>query len=211
MVGVPLVSEPSDPFEPLELVLSAGTPLYRVFSNAVPTPLTFNDRHGYGGRFHFFGDPTVPVLYAAESQVAAVCESILHEVAKKDGVVFPKDYLDKVLAGIVPSRDLRLASFLGPGLRRLGIEARNLTATTSRHYDRTVRWAEAAHATGFEGVAYMSHRENSSRAYVFFGDKVSEDDLEIQPGVSRIFASGADFDWLVDQCAVMNIDIEPPV
>ncbi|GAA1134272.1 RES family NAD+ phosphorylase [Arthrobacter flavus] len=207
-----MVREPPNPFSPQTEMLAAGQPLFRVYSNRVPSPVSFNPGFGSGGRFHFFGDPLIPVLYAAETQIAAVCETILHEVPKKGGYVEHEDYRTSVMAEIQPASELRLASFLGTGLRTLGIGAVNLTDTTSSHYPRTVKWAEAAHAAGFDGVAWMSGRENSSKAYMFFGDRVSESDLEVSPGgVSRIFASGKDFDWLVDHCAVMKIDVMPPV
>lgn len=207
-----MVREPPTPFKPQTEALAAGQQLFRVYSNRVPSPVSFNPGFGNGGRFHFFGDPYIPVLYAAETQIAAVCETILHEVPKVGGVVEYEDYRTSVMAEIEPVRELKLASFLGTGLRTLGIGAINLTDTTSYHYPRTVAWAEAAHAAGFDGVAWMSGRENSSKAYMFFGDRVSENDLEVRPaGVSRIFSSGADFDWLVDQCAVMNINVMPPI
>ena len=52
-----------------------------------------------------------------------------------------------------PTRDLRLASFTGDGLRVLQTEAKHVTATMASQYGRTVRWAEAAHAARFDGVS----------------------------------------------------------
>ena len=196
---------PPDPFDPEVVTLPAGHRLFRVHSNN-RVGNVFNPGHGGPSRFAFFGTPPVPALYAADTEIAAVCETLLHDVPLAGGNLLPHDYTATVLSPLRTTRSLRLASFLGTGLRRLGVDARDLTMTDAVDYPHTVRWAEAAHHTGFDGVAYMSARCNSDRAYVFFGDRVSETSFTVQPG-GRAFAFGADRDWLIDFCAPLRVDV----
>ena len=199
---------PPTPFEPAVEVLPAASRLFRVFSAAPDRHVTtFNP--GYGGpqRFSFFGNPLVPTLYAADSETAAVCESVLHDVPLRGGRLLPEQYERSVVGAVETTRELRLAAFHGAGLRRLGVEAHQLTASPARTYPATVRWAEAAHAVGVDGLVWMSARLNTDRAYVFFGDRVNAEDLRVVTDYGRIFATGPDRDWLVDVCAFMKVDV----
>ncbi|WP_179577397.1 RES domain-containing protein [Leifsonia psychrotolerans] len=58
-----------------------GHELYRVHSRQ-RAGNAFNPGSGKPTRFAFFGDPTVPVLYAADTEAAAVCESLLHDLPR---------------------------------------------------------------------------------------------------------------------------------
>ena len=205
------VPVPPEPFEPLIETWPAGTNLYRVHSdrgeanafNIGPKPRT---------RFAFFGDPEVPVLYAGATEVTAVAETILHDVPLTGGRVESPAYLSRQSTCLRPRRDLRLAQFHSGGLRRLGIEARNLTDTAASQYDRTVAWAQAAHAsTDVDGLVWMSRRWNSSKSIVLFGDRVSRDDLVVDAGYGRVFALPGDFDWLFDLCRTVGVSVAPPL
>ncbi|MFD0046999.1 RES family NAD+ phosphorylase [Pseudarthrobacter scleromae] len=204
---------PGRPFEPEEYVLETNTILFRVFSTGGMVPRTvtdFNPGKGDRTRFAFFGDPTVPVLYAAESEEAAVCESILHDVPSGPGAVLYESFADRVCAPLAPTRDLSLVSLMGDGLFKLGTQARYVTGTMASQYTRTVRWAEAVHEAGFDGLVWMSNRRNTDRAFVFFGDRVEAGDLVALPGTGRIFAAGAGFDWLADYLTSLKIEILIP-
>ncbi len=199
---------PGKPFEPEEFILESNTVLYRVFSNHRNDGATeFNPGYGSPTRFAFFGTPIIPVLYAAQTEEAAVCESILHDVPPGSRSLLYASIADKVCASLAPNRDLRLASLMGDGLRKLDTEAKYVTGTMSSKYGQSVRWAEAAHAAGFDGLAWMSNRRNTDRSYVLFGDKVTPRDLTALPGHGRIFAAGPDFDWLADYLAGLGIDL----
>lgn len=200
---------PPKPFEPLEFVLPAGSTMYRVFGNT-RTVAEFNPGVGSPTRFAFFGDPKVPVLYAADTEEAAVCESILHEVPPGPGKILYDTIEDRVSARLTPTRDLRLVSLMGDGPRVLGTEAKHVTGTMASQYHRTVRWAEAAHEASFDGLVWMSNRRNSDRAFVLFGDKVLPGDVEGLTGHGKIYAAGAGFDWLARYLDGLGIDILIP-
>lgn len=189
-------------------MLDAGETLYRIAKNDAYAE-SFNPGHGDPTRFAFFGSPdVVSVLYAAQTEEAALCESLLHDIPiETGGNLRPTDYQGRVAIKLVTQRPLRLASFMGQGLWALQVEANDLTGSDPTSYPDTVKWAEAAHAAGFDGVVWMSRRLNSDRAYVLFGDRVSPADLVKSPDYRRIFTAGPDLDWLVDTCGPLHVEV----
>lgn len=175
MVGVVVgvVPDPPQPFDPETVQLAAGETLFRVHTKNRAGHL-FNPGVGAPTRFAFFGDPAVPVLYAAATERAGIAESLLRDVPLTGGQLTHSAYRDKRMSQLTTTRDLRLASLLGLGLRRLGVSADQVTTTAAAYYDRTVLWAQAAHEAGFDGLVYMSRQCNSDRAYVFFGDRAND-------------------------------------
>lgn len=200
---------PPVPFEPLEETLLAGTAMTRVFDNK-RTVNDFNPGIGSRTRFAFFGRPPVPVLYAAESEEAAICESILHDVPPGRGSVLYDEIERRVSASMIVARDLRMVSLMGDDLRVLGTEAKHVTGTLPSAYPRTVKWAEAAHDSGYDGVVWMSNRRNTDRAYVLFGDRVAQADLRPEPSSGRIYAAGDGFNWLNDYLGSVGVEILIP-
>lgn len=202
------VPDPPRPFEPLVEELRPGSRLYRVFTAKKGRKVrTFNGSGQPPSRFAFFGEPPVPVLYAAESEVASLCESLLHDVPLRGGELAPERYERSVMGALEVLRPLRLAKLHGPGLRRLGVAPEQLTSSSARNYGQTVRWGEAVHRAGLDGAVWMSARCTSDRAYVLFGDRVSESDLGVAIDHARVFTPGPDLDWLIDQCAVMGVAV----
>lgn len=203
-----VVQGPKGDFTPLEVILPAGSQLYRVLTNtSKPEANVFNPGLGAPTRFAHFGSPKVPTLYAAATEQSAVAETLLHDVPIEGGVLTPDDYEHRIMRRITTTRDLRLAKFMGDGFRALGAEASEITYTNSSKYPETVRWGEAAHEAGFDGCAWMSRQLNTDPAYVFFGGpgRVQEADLEIDPTYGRGFALPTDFDWLSDMCKPLRV------
>lgn len=205
----PPTPAPPDPFTPRTTVIGPGTAVYRVYTNRFH-PTEFNPRFGEGGRFHFFGEPPVPVLYLAQTPEAALAERLLRNIPVDAPEALRRSaYRHEVLAGLEPTRELRVAQFFGLGLRQLGIEAIQLTVTPETRYGQTRTWAAAAHGIGLDGIAWMSKRDNSASAYMLFGDRVAESALEVMPGSGMVFSGGPGFDWLVDTCAPLGIVVMP--
>lgn len=205
------VAGPHGEFDPVIYQLDSGSNLYRVFSGrAGRTATQFNPGIGGRSRFAFFADAagkTVPVLYAAETQEAAICETLLHDIPVSGGALEPPQYQDKVMALIRPTRDLKLASFMGTGLRRLKATHDQISSTDALGYSATVLWAKAAHEAGLDGAIWMSNRCNADRAVVLFGDRVAESELDQASDFARVFDLGPDRSWLVDFCAPLHIDV----
>lgn len=208
-----IVPPPPSPFDALAHRLPAGTVLHRVHELARAAN-TFNPGIAKPTRFAPFPDTTdpgagvVPTLYAAATAEAAVCESLLHDVPFTGGLLPAAGYVARVETTLELRRDVQLAKLMGDGLRRLGVVPQQLTATNGDVYDATVRWAAAAHAAGFDGLAWMSARDNTSEAYVFFGNRVTSTDLAITPGGVGPFAGGTSgFEWLSAYCARVKVEL----
>ena len=203
------VRRPPDPFDPATATLSVDQLLYRVLS-ATRTATDFNPGFGGRTRFGFFGHPVVPIMYAAETEDAAIAETLLHDMPA-EGALLPYDqYATKVLVRLQVTRPLRVAVLHGTGLRRLKVTAAELTSSPASSYPATVRWAEAAHRIGLDGVVWMSRQCNDAKAYAFFGDRCggAEGSAFVQdPSHARIFASPADQIWLIERCAPLHVDV----
>ncbi|MFT4470522.1 RES family NAD+ phosphorylase [Arthrobacter sulfonylureivorans] len=200
-----MVAPPPDPFTPQTEVLEAGTRIYRVHGNRFRTD-EFNPGAGDATRFAFFGSPPVPVLYGASREDVAVCESILHEMPQKGGRLIPSRYRNRVMGRLEVTRDLKLASFWGTGLKALQVEAEELTGSKPTTYGQTVLWAEAAHRAGFDGCIWNSRLCNSGPAYVLFGDRAA-DAVQIDPGFARVFDTEEGLDWLQRFCAPLHVEV----
>ncbi|MFC5009066.1 RES domain-containing protein [Nocardioides plantarum] len=204
------VADPPDPFDAEPVVLDEGTLLYRTHGEGRRVT-EFNPGIGAPTRFAFFGDPPVPVLYAAETEEAAVAETLLHDVPLGGGILSFDDYRKRIMGRFAVRRTLRLARLHGLGLRRLEVDNTDVIDVHGPGvYERTVAWAEAAHDAGFDGVEWMSTRCNSDRAQVFFGDRVDADDLAQDVTFARVFGIESGFNWLVDICAPLRVDVMPP-
>lgn len=204
--------DPPVPFDPLIETLAAGTVLWRVH----PSGRAGNDFHPGGpdaghSRFSFFGTPDhVPVLYLGESEECAIAETILHGKVR-GSAVRPNDYVDRILSQVVVGRELRLASFKGIGLARLGTTAGQLTASSSRYYDQTRLWAEAAHAVAeVDGIVWMSARFNEHRSFMLFGCRVNPSDLDAGAGAVKIYGAGEGLDTLADICRIAKVKLHLP-
>lgn len=200
------VPDPPESFDAVVEHLDPGTRLHRVHSNT-RTVTEFNPGIGSRTRFGFFGDPIVPVLYAADTPEAAVAETLLHDVPIVGGKLPYAHYADKVMGLMEITRSVRLASLRGLGLRRLKVEARQ--DTDASEYSRTVRWAQAAHAAGYDGLAWTSRQCDDTRAVVLFGDRCGRAVTQ-DPSFARIFQSGPGLDWLIAICAPLHVDVMPP-
>lgn len=203
-----VAASPPHPFEPEELVLEPGHELFRVHS-LKRGGAEFNPGVGSRTRFAFFGHPeVVPVLYSADTERAAISESLLHDIPLTGGQLQPSGYERHRMSRLVTRRELRLAALLGTGLRRLGVRAAEVTDTDASEYETTVQWAEAAHAAGFDGLAYMSRQCNSDRAYVFFGDRVEPADLECDPDYEWVFGDAVTGRGkLITFCNVLGVEV----
>lgn len=202
------VPSPPDPFDCEVAELAPGDLLYRVGSITRGIG-EFNPGRGPATRFGFFGDPPVPLLYAAGTPQGALAESLLHDVPVSGGLLLPSAYQRVVMGRLRITAPLRLARLRGLGLRRLGVEARQLTDTPASAYPRTVAWAEAAHRAGLDGLEWTARLCDDTPAVVLFGDRAA-DAVELDTTFGRYFSSGPGLDWLIDTCAVLRVEVLPP-
>jgi hypothetical protein len=200
-----VVRRPPDPFDPASATLPEGHLLYRVLS-ATRTATDFNPGFGSRTRFGFFGKPVVPIMYAADTEEAAIAETLLHDIPVEGGLLPYDQYATKVLVRLKVTQRLHVGVLHGTALRRLKVTGVELTSSPASSYASTVRWAEAAHKAGLDGLVWMSRQCNDTKAYVFFGDRCAEAFAQ-DPSHARIFASPADQIWLIDRCAPLHVDV----
>lgn len=171
--------------DPLLSTLAARSLLYRVHSVYFDAS-AFNPGYVGGARFHFIRDAAgarVPALYAAESEAAAIAETVFHDVPVRPAglrvVSFSRKIRDRELSALRTRREIELVQLHDLGLDRLGLRAPEITDTDPSEYPATRRWAEALHRCGAAGgLAWMSRRYNSKRVFTFFGDRVGPGDLQ---------------------------------
>ncbi|HUG49292.1 MAG TPA: RES family NAD+ phosphorylase [Candidatus Limnocylindria bacterium] len=137
------------------------------------------------GRFHPIHGPDggpIPWLYGAEDDEGAICETILHDTPFVPGAIVSEAVLaDRAISVIAPSRALRLALLEGLGLRRLGIERRDLIETGPTDYPQTALWAKALHdldEARLDGLQWRARPNDTRRSLLLFADRVAEGDLE---------------------------------
>lgn len=154
------------------------------------------------GRFHFFSDDrgvTVPILYAADTDDAAIAETVFRDV-RSGGRVSRSRLAGLALVRLTFQRELMLVELHGYGLKHLHLHPNDLTSTAPTEYAHTVAWAKALHAAApaAQGLVWMSHQFNSSRALILFGDRVAEDTLTAGRPMPLSFGAGLN---VVERCA----------
>lgn len=204
------VPTPIRPLSPLTETWDAGKTLHTCHQSVYPAgffaPTAGAARRVF--RFSDFGDPTVPTLYLGETEETAVAETILR-LALSGSTIQRAEYANRSLSAVTLTRDLRLAMLHSKGLTAVGAVARDLTDTEvlDAVYQRTVVWGEAIYEdTDLDGIVWMSRPDNMHRAVMLFGDRVSDEDIDIAQS-TRIFAEPADRDWLAELCREMGITL----
>lgn len=223
------VAQPPEPLNPAIDILGEDTLLYRVHPlqfeapafNPGLAPMVQATQSGQlfpVARFSFFLDDQpepapVPVLYAAASENAAIWEVILRDREVHDTSSVPtKRYEHLALSYIRPTRELRIGSLAGADMVRFGMNQDDLMDPEPPDYHQTIPWARAAWASGLDGIKYVSKRDRSSTAYVFFESQHEEDQMfTLASGADpvRIFGDFADgFEWLSERMGRWNLHLD---
>ena len=178
------------PAAPAVSVLAKGTRLSRVHSSQF-TGAQFNptlaDSHWGGGRFDATEADPYGYLYAGSDDECAVCETLLRDLplVPARGRLLPRRAIaGRVLSRLILTAEVPLISLCdGKDLARCGQGDKWLVSCPSSEYAFTRRWAQAIRewALEAEGLVWLSRRDPSKRAYIFFGDRFSAN-LEEAPG-----------------------------
>ncbi len=166
-------------------VLRAGTPVHRVHARR-RRPVAFNECKGNPTRFAPILDANgrcVPSLYGGSSFIAAVYETIFHDVPAH--ARWKSVPLNKVTASahamLGSRRDIRLASLRTPDLARWRVSRDALIGSSPRWYRDTAAWAKAVHDQfpDVDGLVWTSNRCDPDSAWLFFGDRVRPGDFRV--------------------------------
>lgn len=145
----------------------------------------FNPGIGPVGRFTPLISPAgqaIPTLYAAESFDAAVYEVLFRQESSPAGSILANIINGIGVSSIYAHRELSLVSLFTPELRRWNIEERALFSPHLASYSacRTLVakiWRDNPWA---DGIVWCSLQDSESNAYLLFGDRCNDGDLQVQ-------------------------------
>jgi hypothetical protein len=190
-----MIPAPPDPFPSVNRrPLAAGSEIHRIHDSAYPAD-SFNPGRGRPSRFAplIRADGTaVPTLYAAEGYECAAHETVFHEVqhdAPRKTV--PLLAIEPLSHAVLRTRrELVLATLFEPDLNAWGLTRAQLIDTYADAYRDTAGWALAVHErwADVDGLVWTSRRCDPQQAYLLFGDRVADSDLE-PVAEARIIAS----------------------
>lgn len=190
----------------------ANTPLHRVHSHQFG-PDAFNPGLGHA-RFSPFIGPTgmpVPTLYAADSLPGAMMESIFHDVSlKPTAKTYHQDKLmGQVRSELVTTASLSLVDLSSTSLVKMGLKRTQLVDTEAIHYPITQAWAQELHAQNpdIAGLSWISRQDDTSRAYIFFGDRVSAGAFQVTVASEPLLSGGGAIMPVYELAIRLGVDI----
>jgi hypothetical protein len=156
----------------------------------------------------------VPVLYASDTEIGALSETVFRDLPVGGTKSIARSHLRrKNLSTLIVSRDLKLADLTSHGLARLRLRRQTTIESTRKQYWRTAQLARAVHSLPdkFDGMIWVSRQHDTSKGLVLFGDRVAATDIDTDPAVPTFpleFGHGRD---LVDEIAdAVGITIVEP-
>ncbi|WP_338845459.1 RES family NAD+ phosphorylase [Massilia sp. W12] len=167
-------------------ILPPGSALHHIHESCFD-PASFNPGLGQG-RFHPFTDAhgrSVPVYYAAQTEIGSYCETLLRALDSNLSacrVLSARRAARYSYALLHNRRELRLADLSGSMLLRLGLTRGALLEPGPPHYAHTQHWAQAIHAAcpQLHGLSWISRQHDASLCLMLFGDRVHSADLQLQ-------------------------------
>lgn len=162
---------------------------------------------GITGRFTHFGRPTVKSLYAANTEMNAIAETILHDVPIGPGAYVQKSNIEsRCLTPIKNQQDLRVLALFGEGFRKIGVEPASLTRLALPDYNETVPWGEATYRAKLQGIEWVSRHVDTDRSYVFYEASFEVDEHRR----TRDFSSPEDMNWISARLFDLQVSIIDP-
>lgn len=133
-----------DPSGFTTITYAPGVPLYRVYSSV----WGYDEANpGFGDtRFSPVDDPLtgvrLPSLYLGETEVAALLETVFHEVHHQTPrTIYERDLRGQLLAHVETPREVQLVDLRDPELSRLTHDRDQVASSAAEHYPCTRRLA----------------------------------------------------------------------
>lgn len=175
-------------------------------------PAEFRSGTDGNARFSPIRNPegaVIPTWYGARTVGCAMMETVLHDVPAP-----PSDYIldierlrdaDIRISRIRCRRALSLVDLSTKGLKRIGLQRRDIIDTPVEEYERCREWAIRLHTqTSAQGLLWISRQDDSAQALVVFGDRVLESAFKVEIDRERIY-EGENLDILLDLAAHVGI------
>ena len=131
----------------------------------------------------------VPTTYAGTTVLAAALESVFHDVPHIPNPPYPASKLSHfVMSRLRARRTLQILELINPQLRQIFVPGRSdsitegeLIHTKADEYPATRTWARYFHQSlpDLQGLAWRPRLGGEGFSYVFFGDRVAEDDFVV--------------------------------
>ena len=127
----------------------------------------------------------IPTWYGSRTLSCAMMETILHDVpAPPEGYILDVERLreaDLRVSRVRCQRALTMVDLSSKGLKRIGLQRRDLIDTPVEDYPRTREWAVRLHAqTSAHGLLWISRQDDEAKALVLFGDRIAEPGFKIE-------------------------------
>jgi RES domain len=127
----------------------------------------------------------IPTWYGARTLSCAMMETVLHDVpAPPDEYILDVERLreaDIRVSRVRCRRALTMVDLSSKGLKRIGLQRRDLIDTPVGDYPRTREWAVRLHAeTSAHGLLWISRQDDEAKALVLFGDRITESAFGIE-------------------------------
>ncbi len=190
---MPPAYDPPDGLAPRELVLPAGTELWRCHGTAYPASSFKHEptRSPFrGGRFDATADDPFPFLYAAGQSAVALAEVLLRSLEfggpAGQRLISPVRAARHVLSRVRTTAPLRLIRLIDERDLSAVCQDSWLLEADALGYAHTRYWTQALRRSAgwAQGMVWQSRRCRPHHAYVLFGDRCGPDALRAEPEVS---------------------------
>ncbi|EPT9140726.1 RES family NAD+ phosphorylase [Klebsiella michiganensis] len=158
------------------------------------------------------GNP-IPTLYAGTTMDCALMETIFHDISHTAGF---KSFDSGKLGGQVHSilkiaQPLQLVDLASVPLRKLGVTRKQLIDTEKDQYPATRRWAEAIYQQypQVQGLSWISRQDDSARAVVLFGDRITQSALRSNDTSRSLLEDGDAYDAVLDLAERIGVSVIP--
>ncbi len=193
----------------------AGFALWRVSRD--PTGTSFSTNPTRRNRFSPIYAPdgsVVPAWYGTTTDRGAIFESVFHDIRPSHSAprVMPNEYLDRVLAPVVTTRELSLVDLTTDGLHAIGIKRATLIESTSQRYAWTSEIAHQLRAAAprADGFIRVSRARDTARSVVLYADAGRAPMIAPGAGTPLQLASGAGLRLLREFATPARITIVLP-
>jgi hypothetical protein len=177
---VPAVRPPDSPSETPELIpLSAGTVLYRIHPVAFGAEAfnpTLSHKYFGGGRFDATDDDSYAFIYAGDSAVGAIAETLLRDsdIDSTGKVTVPAVIVsNRRISAVEVTSDVLVVNLTGFSSLRKCSQDTWLTQADPPEYAQTRHWGHwiRAQAPSAMGFVWRSKRDPSALSFVLFEDR----------------------------------------
>lgn len=144
----------------------------------------------------------IPTWYGARTVACSMMETVLHDVPAP-----PTDYIldierlrdaDIRISRVRCKRALSLVDLSSKGLKRIGLQRRDIIDTSVEEYARCREWAIRLHTqTSAHGLLWTSRQDDEAKALVVFGDRIAESAFTVEIDRDRVY-EGEHLDVLLE-------------